>query len=173
MRKLSNFAVLLVTLWSGLAHAQTCLTNIPATTPEAQFSELGTQQVKHIRTGLVWTRCALGQEWNGSTCLGDAQQLTWQQALVAAHGAQIDETQGWRLPNLKELSSLTERQCVRPSINAVLFPATPEDDFWTSTPAVADQNRAWVVAFTNSSNAIRDKQRFVFVRLVRTALPNE
>ena len=160
-------------LVSTVVSAQTCLTNIPATTPEAEFSAVGTAQVKHQRTGLVWARCALGQEWDGTACLGDAQQLTWQQALIAAHGAQVDQTQGWRLPNLKELSSLTERQCVRPSINAVLFPGTPEDDFWTSTPSVSDPDRAWVVAFTNSSNAIRDKQRFVFVRLVRTALPNE
>ena len=100
------------------AYAQTCLTNIPATTPTSEFSEIGTQQVKHSRSGLVWLRCAVGQTWDGTECTGDAQQLTWQQALQLAHGYTADSTQGWRLPNLKELSTLTERQCVRCHLGA-------------------------------------------------------
>ena len=153
--------------------AQTCLTNIPSTTPDSEFVELSSLQVKHQRTGLVWMRCAIGQTWDGSNCIGDAQQLTWQQALQLSHGYLLEETSGWRLPNIKELATLTERQCVRPAINVALFPDTPADDFWTSTPSVVDEQRAWVVAFFNSSNSIKDKDRFVFVRLVRTALASE
>nr|WP_100656294.1 DUF1566 domain-containing protein [Alteromonas flava] len=156
-----------------VAMGQECLSNSPETTPSAEFSELTTQQIKHSRTGLIWMRCAVGQTWDGNSCEGDALQLTWQQALQAAHGFEIENTQGWRVPNLKELATLTERRCVRPSINEQFFPDTPADDFWTSTPSVADPQRAWVVAFFNSSNSIKEKDRFVFVRLVRTALPNE
>ena len=163
----------LLSLVATATYGQTCLSNIPATTPDAEFTELSTVQIKHERSGLVWMRCAIGQTWDGSNCTGDAQQLTWQQALQLAHGYQVEESGGWRLPNIKELATLTERQCVRPAINATLFPDTPADDFWTSTPAVNDDQRAWVVAFFNSSNSIKDKDRFVFVRLVRTALASE
>ncbi|MDM7861935.1 DUF1566 domain-containing protein [Alteromonas sp. ASW11-36] len=168
----------IVLLLSGLCFsagtmAQTCLANIPPTTPTNEFIELTTQQIKHQRTGLVWMRCAIGQTWDGNTCEGDAEQLTWQQALQVAHGYELESTLGWRVPNIKELATLTERQCVRPSINTSFFPDTPEDDFWTSTPSVSDPQRAWVVAFFNSSNSLKDKDRFVFVRLVRDALPNE
>ena len=118
-------------------------------------------------------RCAIGQTWDGTNCTGDAQQLSWQQALQLAHGYSVENIQGWRLPNIKELATVTERQCVRPAINIDVFPDTPADDFWTSTPSVTDEQRAWVVAFFNSSNSIKDKDRFVFVRLVRTALAQE
>ena len=166
-------SVLLWSLWAFNAVAQTCISSIPSTTPEAEFEELSTVQIKHTRTGLIWMRCAIGQSWDGNSCEGDATQMTWQEALQLAQGYQVENTLGWRLPNVKELSTLTERQCVRPSINATVFPNTPEDDFWSSTPSVSDPQRAWVVAFFNSSNSLKDKDRFVFVRLVRNAGPTE
>jgi hypothetical protein len=168
-----NLTVILGIFSTASALAQTCLTNIPATTPNSEFVELSDIQIKHQRTGLVWLRCAIGQTWDGTNCTGDAQQLTWQQALQLAHGYSVENIQGWRLPNIKELATVTERQCVRPAINIDVFPDTPADDFWTSTPSVTDEQRAWVVAFFNSSNSIKDKDRFVFVRLVRTALAQE
>lgn len=168
-----RLAMLLVSALATSVSAQTCLTNIPSTAPDAEFTALSDLQIKHERTGLVWMRCAIGQTWDGANCIGDAQQLTWQQALQLAHGYIVEDTAGWRLPNIKELATLTERQCVRPAINATVFPDTPADDFWTSTPSITDEQRAWVVAFFNSSNSIKDKDRFVFIRLVRTALATE
>ena len=149
--------------------AQTCLSDAPQTTPTSQFVNNGDGTVTDLTTGLMWMQCSLGQVWVNGACTGDAQTLNWQEALLLAHGYQFASQDGWRLPNIKELASLTERQCVRPAINETLFPSTPSDDFWTSTPSVRDPQRAWVVAFFNSSNSIKDKQRFVFARLVRTA----
>jgi hypothetical protein len=114
-------------------------------------------------------RCSFGQTWLNDICVGDASELNWQQALQAAHGYVFANQLGWRVPNVKELSSITERSCVRPAINELLFPNTPSDDFWTSSPSVLDPHRAWVIAFFNSSNSIKQKDRFVFVRLVRNA----
>jgi hypothetical protein len=114
-------------------------------------------------------RCSLGQTWSGNTCVGDASELNWQQALQAAHGYKFANKKGWRVPNIKELATITERSCVRPAINEELFPNTPSDDFWTSTPAIQDVQRAWVLAFFNSSNSIKQKELFVFARLVRNA----
>lgn len=159
---------LLTSTVSLLAHSQTCLSSAPETSPEANFVQVTTGEVLDSTTNLVWQRCALGQTFSGGTCTGEASQFTWQEALAAAQTANDTDTKGWRLPNLKELASLTERQCVRPAINATAFPATPSDDFWTSTPSTADAERAWVVAFFNSSHSLKDKNRFVFVRLVRT-----
>jgi hypothetical protein len=119
--------------------------------------------------GLVWMRCSLGQTWEDETCNGDASELTWQQALQTAHGYEYAEKLGWRVPNMKELASLTERSCVRPAINELFFPNTSSDNYWTSTPSVIDPERAWVIAFFNSSNSLKDKNLFVFTRLVRTA----
>lgn len=149
--------------------SQTCLETITPTLSESDFTDNADGTLTDTRYGLMWMRCSLGQTWENETCNGDALELNWQQALVAAHGYVYADKLGWRVPNIKELASITERQCVRPAINNVLFPATPSDDFWTSTPAVADGQRAWVIAFFNSSNSIKAKSAFVYTRLVRTA----
>lgn len=154
---------------SSAAHSQTCLSDSPETAPTANFVNNGDGTITDITTGLMWMQCSLGQTFINGNCSGDALTYNWQQALQTAHGYQFASLDGWRVPNVKELASLTEKQCVRPAINETLFPNTPSDDFWSSTPSLSDQQRAWVVAFFNSSNSIKEKNLFVFVRLVRTA----
>ena len=148
--------------------AQECLSDGLETTPNDNFEAVTTSTLLDTTTDLVWRRCAEGQTWNGSTCSGEAVKYTWQQALQLAHEASNEDLLGWRLPNVKELATITERDCVRPAINSSLFPATPPDDFWTSTPSADDPDRAWVVAFFNASHSIKEKDRFIYVRLVRT-----
>lgn len=157
---------------SGFAGAQECLTNAVETTPDDVFSIVTNDTILHIPTSLIWQRCAVGQTWDGETCSGDAEQLTWQQALLYARDYDAQLLEGWRMPNVKELASLTERNCVRPSINSTFFPATPEDSFWSSTPSLSDPERVWTVAFFNASYSIKEKQRAVYLRLVRTNLPD-
>lgn len=152
----------------GASHAQSCISDAIPTAPSDDFVALTITEMHQVSTGLVWRRCAEGQTWSNDTCTGDATKFTWQEALLHAHAASDSNQQGWRLPNIKELSALTERLCVRPSINASKFPGTPPDDFWTSTPSMKDPERAWVVAFFNASHSIKAKDRTVYVRLVRT-----
>lgn len=160
--------LLLIVLLSPWAWAQTCLTGAPATTPDANFVDNEDGTVTDVTTGLMWMQCSVGQTWVAGRCTGDASELSWQQALQFAHGYVFANYDGWRVPNIKELASITELLCVRPSINETMFPSTLSDDYWTSTPSTLDADRAWVVAFFNSSNSIKDKNLFVFTRLVRT-----
>ena len=148
---------------------QTCLPDFDATLKLDEFVHNGDGTATDASLGLVWMSCSVGQTWADETCSGVASKLTWQQALQAAHGYEYAEQSGWRVPNMKELASLTERSCVRPAINELFFPNTSSDDYWTSTPSVVDPERAWVIAFFNSSNSLKDKSLFVFTRLVRTA----
>ena len=165
--KVCAVSTLLASL-SVSVYAQECLSDGLETTPQDNFEELTSGTLLDTTTDLVWRRCAEGQMWDGSTCSGEAVKYTWQQALQLAHRASNEDLLGWRLPNVKELATLTERDCVRPAINSTLFPATPPDDFWTSTPSADDPDRAWVVAFFNASHSIKGKDRFIYVRLVRT-----
>lgn len=166
-----KYAICILLFVCNLSLAQTCLTTLDETAPAANFVDNGDGTVSDLTTGLMWMKCSVGQTLQGSTCIGDASELDWQQALQFAHGYQYASLDGWRVPNLKELATITERSCVRPAINETLFPATPSDDFWSSTPSVIDSNRAWVVAFFNSSNSLKQKNLFVFVRLVRNIDP--
>jgi hypothetical protein len=157
----------------SVALAQECLSDGLETTPNDNFTAVTTSTLLDVTTDLVWRRCSEGQTWNGSTCEGEAIKYTWQAALQLAHQASDEDLLGWRLPNVKELASITERDCVRPAVNSSLFPATPPDDFWTSTPSADDPDRAWVVAFFNASHSIKEKDRFIYVRLVRTFTTDE
>jgi hypothetical protein len=164
-----KMTLLLCLFISSFTLAQTCLPEFDATAQTEEFIDNGDGTATNATLNLVWMRCSIGQSWENETCTGDATELSWQQALVAAHGYEFADKSGWRLPNIKELASLTERACVRPAINEIFFPNTSSDDYWTSTPSTIDPARAWVVAFFNSSNSLKDKQQFVFTRLVRTA----
>ena len=160
--------LVILALLSLNASAQTCLDDVTETASAEQFVVNTDGTATHTERGLMWMRCSLGQTYSNNDCIGEGDELNWQQALDEAHGYTFAGKSGWRVPNLKELATLTERACVRPAINETVFPSTLSDDYWTSTPAVTDANRAWVVAFFNSSNALKEKRLFVYTRLVRT-----
>ena len=149
--------------------AQDCVRTMLATTPDSSFVDNEDGTVTDVVTGLMWMQCSVGQTWVDGACTGDASELNWQEALVFAHGYQFANKTGWRVPNIKELATITERSCVRPASNETLFPNSRNDDYWTSSPSVTDTDRAWVISFDNSSNSLKDKSLFVFTRLVRNA----
>lgn len=153
------------------AQAQTCTSGVGETAPETNFTDNEDGTVTDNTTGLMWMRCSLGQTWDQTTttCTGDATAMTWQEALQATYGYEYAGNNDWRLPNIKQLLSITEKSCVRPSINEDIFPETTSDDYWTSTPSLTDYTMAWVVAFFNSSNSLKEKDAFIYVRPVRVA----
>lgn len=162
--------IILMALSSAI-QAQTCVGGITETSPAANFTDNGDGTVTDTTTGLMWSRCSIGQTWSveNSNCTGNATAMTWQEALQVTYGYEFATRNDWRLPNIKELITITEKACVRPSINETIFPQTTSDDYWTSTPSVSDLTMAWVVAFFNSSNSLKEKDAFIYVRPVRFA----
>jgi hypothetical protein len=83
-------------------------------------------------TGLLWRRCALGQNWTGDGCAQNANTVGWERALTDA--AAFGETwSDWRLPNVKELLSITERRCVSPAVDTRVFRDLPPGTLWSSS----------------------------------------
>jgi len=83
--------------------------------------------------------------------LRDAQ-LTWSQALAQAEAVTFAGYSDWRVPNIKELSSLAEDCRIAPAINDALFPNTPSSSgsiFWSASPSAfgASSDNAWKVRF--------------------------
>ncbi len=119
-------------------------------------------EVTDTQTGLVWRRCSQGQSWSGTTCTGTASTHTHEQALALA------KTQtGWRLPNVKELSSLVDASRTNPSIDTTAFPNTPSDWFWSSTPYAGNSSNAWFVYFYIGVVSYDYRDYGFHVRLVR------
>jgi Protein of unknown function (DUF1566) len=77
----------------------------------------------------------------------------------------------WRLPQLRELATITERQCKNPRINLAVFPQTPPANYWTasSRPNQNPAGFAFALAFDVEGIRYADKQDALHVRLVRNA----
>lgn len=139
--------------------------------PSAQRFELHDEQVIDLRSGLVWQRCSAGQTWDGLTCSGTAATYSHADALGLARQANPSNSPaGWRLPNVKELASLLDLGCTLPTLDATVFPATPADRTWSSSPFVRRSNIAWTVDF--ASGYVSNQTGIgnpLHVRLVRSA----
>jgi hypothetical protein len=126
-------------------------------------------EVTDSQTGLVWRRCSEGQTWSAGTCTGTAATYTHEAALMQAK-AQAGAA-GWRLPNVKELSSIADKTHANPAIDRIAFPATPSnsfDLFWTATPYAGVSSNAWFVGFSGGEVGDGYSRSYSFhVRLVR------
>lgn len=183
MRRMFLFSYLLSSvLFAPLSGAADhCLNPNPAsafmtkTTPESRFTlpNLGDPEpvVSDNATGLMWQYCAVGHTWNGSSCSpGATPTYTWLEALTSAvsNGASYAGKTGWRVPNVKELSSIVERTCASPALNKYLFPGTPGGMFWTSTVfSGGTTTNAWSVNFATGAVVVNLQTTPGAVRLVR------
>lgn len=151
---------------TSLVHAQICKTTIPRSAPDSRYQVVsGTQgaEVLDTYTNLIWQRCSVGQQWNGSTCSGTAQALSWSDALKATQNT------AWRVPNIRELQSLIEDACFDSSINYTLFPNTMSDAYWTSSHNPQNPLGAWTVFFDRGlAGGLSFKTSLLYVRLVRS-----
>ncbi|MDQ7048895.1 MAG: DUF1566 domain-containing protein [Enterobacterales bacterium] len=165
--------ILVLTMISGMSAtmllqaASICPGNISETTPTAQFTINSNATVMDNKTGLVWMQCPLGQSLSGGVCSGNALTYTWEGALIAATSSSFGGNSDWRLPNIKELASIAEQACYAPAINEVVFSATPLNWFWSSSPAVENDPKAWTFDFNNGVDQMQIKDLSGYVRLVR------
>ncbi len=144
---------------------------------------------KDPKTGLVWQRCSLGQTWNGYDCDGEPESYTWAGAKRAAEAV----GKGWRVPAASELVSLARcntgfqetisvpdskggnktmqstcnKGASRPAIDTTIFPNTPAERYWTSSPNANEDGYAWCVDITIGYPHDYNKSLFNYVRLVR------
>lgn len=171
-----NMLMLVLTLLvlPNLGTAQCKLETITATAPTSQFADNQNGTVTDRKTGLMWKKCAEGQDT--LSCAGNAATFTWQNALARAQAVNTGlagSNMGygdWRVPNVKELMSIMEEQCYYPAINLAVFPNTASGEFWSSSPAnnTAGSSLAWYVSFGLGEYTWFLKDWAIQVRLVRS-----
>jgi len=147
--------------------------SIIETTPTSQFSLNGDGTATDNKTGLTWMRCSLGQVWDGATCTGSVTTTTWQTALSLAESTFFAGSSNWRLPNIKELSSILEENVCKgsPRINETVFPNPHLFGHWSSTPDIDNSANAFGFAFWLESNTNSKPKNapYTSVLLVRNA----
>jgi len=125
------------------------------------------QEVTDSRTGLIWRRCAEGMVFKGKTCTGQAAFLNQPDAAARAKAASAPGAE-WRLPILKELSSIVsarEAEENKAAIDPNAFPATPVARFWTSSST--GPGYFTFVGFSDGSAGEAPRATSAAVRLVR------
>ena len=123
-----------------------CRNDIIATTPNSRFKIMSNgSEVKDIKTNLIWQRCSIGQTWDGNQCVGEATAMNWKDAMNEA----IKAGRNYRVPNIKELQSITEVACFDPALNISIFPNTPTGVFdvtyWSSTPDLKNEQYIYIM----------------------------
>lgn len=131
---------------------------VEASTSTARF-EINGELVKDLVTGLTWARCPLGYSMDTTVgCVaisGATLTYSWKDAITKSVDPAGDNTgsylgkTGWRVPNIKELTSIIEHGCQSPSVNRLVFPNTPVGAYWTNSPISVSQKSlsAWMVDF--------------------------
>lgn len=189
MNKLTLMLLLVGAIGSS-AYAGCNTSTIAATTPSANFTvdEVNGVVTDHS-TGLMWKRCVEG--FSGADCRsGDTLQSTFVGAIEYIEslnaGAGFAGFNDWRLPNVKELRSIVEQRCTRPSLNEEIFPLKNTDAaddqntmnnmvLFSSTPTSyydSTDTFVWVISFANGvldKSSVGQYDFIRFFRLVRDA----
>lgn len=122
-------ALVLLGLGAAIGHS-------PAHAAGARFvPNTAGDEITDTETGLIWRRCMEGQTWNGSTCTNTPTLFGFQNALTQAKSVASTTGVAWRLPNIKELSSLVIRKKDSALMDTIAFPSeTSAQRCWSSTP---------------------------------------
>ena len=147
--------------------AQTIKDYIRNDWPDDRYDIHGDGTVTDTVTGLMWMQCSLGQDPDAN-CSGNATEHNWQEALEAAEASTSATYTDWRLPNIKELSSLAARDRYNPAINSTIFPNTSSDWYWSASPLANNSNLAWLLYFNYGDDSRNFRSYDFHVRLVRS-----
>ena len=165
---------LLLACGPALPAQQTCDTrSFPLSSPGARFHDNNDGTVSDTRSGLTWMRCSTGQTWVGQSCVGQAETHSLASALDVANSVNqrgVFFYMDWRVPQIHELASITERQCENPRINLSEFPNTPAEFYWTLTarPGAAEPASGYALSFGAEGLRYENRADAHHVRLVRS-----
>ncbi len=115
----------------------------------------GDGTVTDQRTGLIWQK------------IGSDKGMPWEEALKSCDGLGLAGQDGWRLPNIKELRSLSDDRQVRPSLDKAFFPGAQAACYWSSTSSCNRPQQAWFIDFTSGLISHADKPQQYLVLAVR------
>lgn len=145
-------------------------------------------------TGLHWMRCSIGQKWDGATCLGNPQKLSFSE--LSAVTSNFSGYKNWRIPSFIELATITHCSSGKlfksnspdpdfalpscsgeyqpPAIDRAVFPNTGDFanydfSYWTASKTQHyDKKGAWIINFSDpfSASELQPNAKHA-VRLVR------
>ena len=104
---------------------------VEPTVIQNHFTDNGNGTITDNITNLVWQK------------VPNNNPLTWEDALVYAEGLELGNNSNWRLPNIKEIQSISEVGLNNPSVNSNFFTISGTKKFWSSTSLPNQTTKAW------------------------------
>ena len=125
------------------------------------LSKSAPASVTDSQTGLTW-------QTNPPTT-----PMTWEQAISYCESLNHEGHDDWRLPNIKELRSLSDDGKIHPSFDTTLLTQASTFLYWSSSTQCNTPSRAWMVDFDTGLVTYHDKSDTLLVRAVRggSAIP--
>jgi arylsulfatase A-like enzyme len=127
--------------------------------PNLQDNQDGT--VSDLRTGLVWQK------------VSSPEGMDWESALQHCSNLKSTGKGDWRLPNIKELRSLSDDLRTSPSVDPSFFDGVQAKPYWSSTTQSNRPERAWYVDFATGLVTYADKTQQYRVLAVRDGISVE
>jgi len=141
MKRISILAVVIVLFFAACAIA-------------GDFTDNGDGTVTDANTGLMWQQ-------------REAGTMHWEGALTYCEGLSLAGYSDWRLPNIKELESITDDSLYDPAIDTNYFPEAHASYYWSSTAGAGPTSGAWGVGFYGGIVSSYLKSNTYYVRCVR------
>lgn len=94
--------------------------------------------------------------------------MSWDNAIKYVENLSLSGKNDWRLPNIKELQSITDYQFVGPSISTELFRSIGITKLWSSTTLSNQQQRAWYLHTQFGITTYENKTAAFYVLAVRS-----
>jgi hypothetical protein len=116
----------------------------------------GNGTVTDVTAGLIWQQAEV------------TPTLTWVGALNYCENLSLGGQADWRLPNIKELQSITDITRMNPAIDTTYFPVAQAARYWSSTTLFGGTSKAWFADFIDGRTSYNDKTGLLAVRCVRS-----
>ncbi len=143
-----------------LFHARAVRNAIAHEFPAIRFTDNGNETITDKRTGLVWQK------------IQSPNTMTWEEALVYSHNMTLAGKTDWRLPNVKEIQSLSDAKLYKPSFDTLFFTNVLSGNYWSSTTLLQSATKAWDMNVDYGIVSYNDKTGKEHILLVRGGMDN-
>jgi len=133
---------------------------ISPTGPIHHFANNGNGTITDTDTGLMWQQAEIAATTN------------WEGALQLAGTLTLAGFTDWRLPNIKELQSISDETLAGPSVDTRYFPNAAAARYWSSTTVPVMTNLAWCLDYQYGMATNTAKSSTLWVRCVRGGTTN-
>lgn len=118
------------------------------------------------KTGLMWARISIGQEWKDGQYWGESKALSWEQAEKSCQDFRLAGYNNWRLPSISELKTLISKDKAGYACpQGVLFQPVANEwgGYWSGSLGEHSDHYAWAVNFNYSDliGSIKSNERYV------------